>query len=68
MRVVVADTSPLNYLVLIGCVDLLLDLYTHIVIQAEVFNELTDAGAPPQVTVWIRTQPNWIEVRPSPPN
>lgn len=63
MKVVVADTSPINYLVLIDCVDILRRLYTRIVIPEEVFSELTDVGAPPQVAAWIRTQPPWIEVR-----
>jgi len=53
MKVVVADTSPLNYLVLIDCVELLRSLYTHIVIPVEVFNELTVVGAALQVAAWL---------------
>jgi predicted nucleic acid-binding protein len=68
MKVVVADTSPLNYLVLIDCIDLLRGLYAHIVIPMEVFNELTVPDAPPQVAAWIRSQPSWIEVRAAPPS
>ena len=63
MKVVVADTSPINYLVLIDSIDILQRLYTRIVIPEEVFNELTADGAPPQVSAWIRTQPEWVEVR-----
>ena len=63
MRVVVADTSPINYLLLIGCVDLLRQLYVRVVIPEEVFRELTAPGAPPQVAAWIRSLPSWIEVR-----
>ena len=41
MKVVVADTSPINYLVLIDCVNVLQRLYARIVIPQEVFSELT---------------------------
>jgi predicted nucleic acid-binding protein len=66
MRVVVADTSPINYLILIDCIDLLRSLYSSIVIPDEVFNELTAVGAPPQVAAWIRSQPDWVEIRSAP--
>ena len=46
MRVVVADTSPMNSLLLIDRVDVLRQLYTRIVIPEEVFRELTAVGLP----------------------
>jgi predicted nucleic acid-binding protein len=42
MTVVVADTSPLNYLILIEALDLLPRLYGRIVIPVEVLNELSE--------------------------
>lgn len=63
MKVVVADTSPINYLVLIDKVDVLRRLYIRIVIPEEVLNELGARGAPPQVSAWIRAVPEWVEVR-----
>ena len=45
MKIVVADTSPLNYLVLTESVDLLRQLYTRVVIPVEVFDELAAAGS-----------------------
>ncbi len=63
MKVVIADTSPINYLILINCVDLLRELYAHIIIPSEVFEELTSAGAPPEVAAWVRSRPEWVEVR-----
>ena len=66
MKAVVADTSPINYLLLIGYVDLLRQLYTRIVIPEAVFKELTDAGAPPLVEAWMRTERDWIEIRSAP--
>ena len=48
MTVVVADSSPLNYLTLIGSVDLLRQLYGRIPVPREVADELTHPGAPPE--------------------
>jgi predicted nucleic acid-binding protein len=66
MKVVVADTSPINYLVLIDCIDVLQRLYARIIIPQEVFNELNAAGTPPRVVDWIQSRPDWIEVRLAP--
>lgn len=66
MRVVVADTSPVNYLILIGCIDLLPRLYQRIVIPQEVLDELSALATPTQVAVWVRSLPEWIEVRQRP--
>jgi predicted nucleic acid-binding protein len=63
MKVVVADTSPINYLVLIGKIGILHDLWVRILIPKEVFSELTDSGSPPAVRQWARTHPEWLEVR-----
>ena len=49
MTVVIADTSPLNYLVLIGEVGILSRLYGNVVVPPEVLAELADSGAPPEV-------------------
>jgi predicted nucleic acid-binding protein len=62
MKVVVADTSPINYLILIGCIDLLRDLYTRIAIPIPVWNELMAPGAPSRVAKWIRDQPAWVDI------
>lgn len=64
MKVVVADTSPLNYLILIGEIEILSRLYTRVLVPHEVAAELADAGAPPQVSDWIQSRPEWLEVRP----
>ena len=63
MTVVVADTSPLNYLILIEAIDLLPRLYGGIVIPVEVLNELTDGGAPRPVSEWAMKLPECVEVR-----
>jgi predicted nucleic acid-binding protein len=46
MTVVVADTSPLNYLALIGSIDLLRLLYGRVLVPQQVVLELTDLAAP----------------------
>ena len=66
MTVVVADTSPLNYLVLIEAIDLLPQLYGRIIIPTEVLNELLGQGAPRAVGEWAIKLPGWVEVRSSP--
>src|ERR1035438_6930039 len=66
MTVVVADTSPLNYLILIEALDLLPRLYGRIVIPVEVLNELVDEGAPRRVSEWATKLPEWVEVRSAP--
>src|ERR1035441_3301369 len=65
--IVVADTGPLNYLVLIEAVDVLQPLYTCVMVPEAVAEELRSAGAPAAVRTWIAQAPDWLEVRPDPP-
>ncbi|HWE53775.1 MAG TPA: hypothetical protein VG273_28550 [Bryobacteraceae bacterium] len=60
--VVVADTSPLNYLVLIGEIGILPKLYTRIVIPEAVLNELRHSASPAPVTGFAECLPEWLEV------
>ncbi len=60
---VVADTSPLNYLVWIGLAEILPTLYGQVVIPPEVRAELLAADAPPIVRAWANDLPSWIEIR-----
>jgi predicted nucleic acid-binding protein len=66
MRVVVADTGPLNYLTLIDAIDLLPRLFERIFVPAAVYDELTDDGTPAIVRAWIAQVPPWLEVKPNP--
>lgn len=59
---VVADTSPLNYLVLIGEIDILPILYGTVLISPAVLMELQDPVTPAAVRQWIATRPDWIQV------
>jgi len=66
MRLVVADTGPLNYLVLIDAIEVLPKLFEQILIPAAVCDELAHADAPAPVRAFIAQMPAWLEVRPNP--
>jgi predicted nucleic acid-binding protein len=66
MQVVVADTGPLNYLMLIDAIDLLPKLFDRIIIPAAVYDELIDNGAPAIVRAGFAQVPPWLEVSPNP--
>ena len=62
MRVVVSDTSPIRYLVLIGEADLLERLYGRILIPHAVSVELQTQQTPEAVRTWMHAAPSWVEV------
>lgn len=61
--IVVADTTPLNYLVLIGEIELLPALYLSVLIPQEVHSELQRPKTPLAVRAWASALPAWCEVR-----
>jgi predicted nucleic acid-binding protein len=63
MILVVADTSPLRYLVEIGCESLLPRLFSKVWIPGTVTAELRDARTPAVVRQWAEQFPSWVEVR-----
>jgi predicted nucleic acid-binding protein len=60
--IVVADTSSLNYLIQIDCDILLPKIYGHIIVPAGVIEELSHAGAPAAVRLWLTRLPSWVDV------
>jgi len=60
--IVVADTSPINYLVLIGQVDVLGKIYARVTIPEAVLNELSVSSAPAAVWAWVQKPPEWLEI------
>lgn len=62
MIVVVADSSPLNYLVLIDSIVILEQLFEKIVVPVEVIQELRDPRAPSAVRAWAESLPEWIAI------
>ena len=61
--IVIADTSPINYLILIGEIDILPLLYGRIIIPNTVLHELGAGSAPTLVKNWLLTPPEWLEIR-----
>jgi len=61
--IVVADTSPINYLVLIKEIEVLPRLYGKIVIPEAVREELLRPEAPEIVRIWTAQAPAWLETR-----
>ena len=66
MRLVIADTGPINYLVLIGDIDLLPALFEKVILPSAVRVELSDPDAPPSVRNWIADPPAWLDVHETP--
>ena len=60
--VVVADSSPLHYLLLIGQIEILPALFQRIVIPPEVQRELAHASAPQIMREFIARVPAWLTV------
>ena len=63
--IVVADASPLHYLIQIKCAELLEKLYGRVFVPNTVIEELSHAGAPAVIAAWLSHLPRWIEVRPA---
>lgn len=61
--IVVSDTSPLNYLVLLGHQDILPRLFGEVFVPPAVVNELRHARTPEPVKAWVSAPPAWLRVR-----
>jgi|SRR6185437_591813 len=66
MRLVVADTGPVHYLILIGQISLLPALFERIFIPVSVRDEMLHRNTPDVVRRWIENPPAWLEVRADP--
>ena len=66
MRIVVADTGPLHYLVLIEQSEILPALFEKVIIPSAVRDELVRAEAPEAIRSWLQSPPPWIEVHSDP--
>ena len=61
--IVVSDTSPLNYLVLIGHADVLPALFGCVLAPPAVIAELRHGATPAAVQTWAAAPPAWLEIR-----
>jgi predicted nucleic acid-binding protein len=64
---IVSDTTPLHYLIILDRADLLRELFDEIVIPEAVILEMKHERTPEVVRLWIDAPPAWIKVKkPSP--
>lgn len=62
--IVVSDTSPINYLILIELQDLLPKLFDRILIPEAVHRELQSDAAPDPIKRFLADAPSWLEIQP----
>jgi predicted nucleic acid-binding protein len=66
MSLVIADTGPVHYLVLIEEISVLPALFEHVFIPATVRDEMLDPKTPDSVRRWIEAPPAWLQLSPDP--
>lgn len=60
---VVSDTSPLRYLLLVGVADVLPTMFGRVVAPPEVIAEMSQPRTPEAVRTWLAARPAWLEVQ-----
>ena len=60
--IVVSDTCPLNYLVLINAIDVLPAIFEEVYVPPSVMVELTRLKTPDQVRQWAASPPEWLKI------
>jgi predicted nucleic acid-binding protein len=63
---VVTDTSPICYLVFIGEVELLRELFGNVLVPQAVLGELLHEDAPESVRSWASNLPSWVCIHNNP--
>lgn len=67
--IVVCDTSPLNYLIMIGSAEILPHLFGQLYAPPAVIDELKHSGSPEVVRQWAKSPPGWLTIQqPTRPN
>jgi len=61
--IVIADTSPVNYLIRIGHIDVLPILFSGILVPPSVMTELRNPLAPEAVRQWIMQPAAWLKIQ-----
>jgi predicted nucleic acid-binding protein len=59
--IVIADTSPLNYLIRLGHPEILREIYGRVLVPRAVLIEMKHPEAPPDVRAWASMPPSWLE-------
>jgi len=60
--IVVADTTPLLYLIIIECDHVLPALYGRVVAPLAVISELTHQQTPKAARDWVASSPPWLRI------
>jgi predicted nucleic acid-binding protein len=63
VQLVIADTGPVNYLILIGHIDILPAMFERVLLPSAVRDELSNPDTPSLVRSWMANPPPWVEVR-----
>src|SRR5437764_730017 len=63
MIVVVSDTSPLRYLILVEQVEVLPRLFDHVLVLPAILLEMCQARTPGPLRAWAASPPAWLTVR-----
>ncbi len=61
--IVVSDTTPLNYLILVDSVHVLPSLFVRVHAPSAVIAELSHSKAPETVRRWSASPPEWLKVQ-----
>lgn len=61
--IIIADTTPLRYLIEIEEVHILEAIFGRVIIPQAVFDELQDPRTPRKVKEWMQSHPDWLELR-----
>lgn len=61
--IIVADTTPIHYLALIGEAEVLKEMFGGVIIPQAVLDELQRDRTPQPVKDWIDSQPSWLVVK-----
>ncbi len=65
--IIVSDTTPIHYLILIEEIDILKTLFGRVIVPQAVFDEMRREKTPPEVRDWIAAAPSWLEVKQADP-
>jgi predicted nucleic acid-binding protein len=61
--IVVSDTTPLNYLILIGVIPILPTLFGRVFAPPAVIQELSHPRSPEVVRQWASSPPSWLTIQ-----
>jgi predicted nucleic acid-binding protein len=61
--IVVADSGPLHYLILLDQTELLPRFYGQVIVPEAVLGELTSGKTPQPVKEWLSKPPSWLRVQ-----